>query len=207
MSFQTIEDEEWETYLYLRQLKRQWRMEMRKPIPSELLKIFPDSKSVIAEKIQEWQVVRDTLTRRIQKDLTHIKQLQSDDFSKWFLREWVKVTDGKKLLEAENHIERLKRLLRLGKKDKKPKDWITDEQKEMALAVPIEEVLDRNFRRTGRTIVTHCPFHDERSPSFTVYTDQNRYFCFGCQTAGDVINLIQELHNLKFKDAVLYLIA
>lgn len=50
-----------------------------------------------------------------------------------------------------------------------------------------------------------CPFHDERTPSFTVSGKRQRFHCFGCGESGDVIDFIKKLHNLSFKDAISYL--
>jgi DNA primase len=47
-----------------------------------------------------------------------------------------------------------------------------------------------------------CPFHDERSPSFTVRPAVGRYHCFGCGVDGDVISFLMELDHLSFSDAV-----
>ncbi|MCL1799891.1 MAG: relaxase domain-containing protein, partial [Promicromonosporaceae bacterium] len=50
-----------------------------------------------------------------------------------------------------------------------------------------------------------CPFHDEKTPSFTVRPSTGRYHCFGCNEHGDAIGFAQKAHNLRFMDAVNYL--
>lgn len=50
-----------------------------------------------------------------------------------------------------------------------------------------------------------CPFHTEKSPSFTIYLKDNSYYCFGCNKGGDVINFLQSLHKISFKEALAYL--
>lgn len=50
-----------------------------------------------------------------------------------------------------------------------------------------------------------CPFHDERTPSFSVNPVEKVYYCFGCQAAGDVFRFIQETDGLDFKETVEYL--
>ena len=47
-----------------------------------------------------------------------------------------------------------------------------------------------------------CPFHDERTPSFTLNPDKGLYKCFGCGAGGDVIKLYRELANATFSEAV-----
>ncbi len=47
-----------------------------------------------------------------------------------------------------------------------------------------------------------CPFHNEKTPSFSVVTDRQQYYCFGCHKGGGVINFVMEVENLPFRDAV-----
>ncbi len=47
-----------------------------------------------------------------------------------------------------------------------------------------------------------CPFHNEQKPSFTVYEDSQRYFCYGCGAKGDAIDFLIKIENLTFSQAV-----
>ena len=47
-----------------------------------------------------------------------------------------------------------------------------------------------------------CPFHNEKTGSFSVSQDKQMYYCFGCRKGGGVINFIMEIENLGFRDAV-----
>src|SRR5881227_3394286 len=47
-----------------------------------------------------------------------------------------------------------------------------------------------------------CPFHDERTPSFSVNAENKLYHCFGCQESGDAIRFVQETEGLDFRQAV-----
>ena len=47
-----------------------------------------------------------------------------------------------------------------------------------------------------------CPFHNERTGSFSVSQDKQMYYCFGCRKGGGVVNFIMEIENLGFRDAV-----
>ena len=62
-----------------------------------------------------------------------------------------------------------------------------------------------SLKRRGRTQVGLCPFHNEDTPSFTVYPDSESFYCFGCQVGGDVINFIRRIENLDYIDAVRFL--
>jgi len=58
------------------------------------------------------------------------------------------------------------------------------------------------LKRQGRRWVGLCPFHQERSPSFSVNAEEGLYYCFGCQRSGDAITFVRETEHLDFADAV-----
>ncbi len=58
------------------------------------------------------------------------------------------------------------------------------------------------LRRAGRYFKGRCPFHQEKTPSFVVYPDNQSYHCFGCQKNGDIFSFLMETENLTFRDAL-----
>ena len=60
-------------------------------------------------------------------------------------------------------------------------------------------------RRSGSNLFGLCPFHSEKTPSFSVSPDKQIYHCFGCGKGGGVINFIMEIENLSFPEAVEFL--
>ncbi len=62
-----------------------------------------------------------------------------------------------------------------------------------------------DLRRRGKTLTGLCPFHNEKTPSFTVYPDTQSYYCFGCGAGGDVITFIRNVENLDYIEAVKFL--
>ena len=60
-------------------------------------------------------------------------------------------------------------------------------------------------RRSGSNLFGLCPFHSEKTPSFSVSPDKQIYHCFGCGKGGSVIGFIMEIENLSFPDAVGFL--
>ncbi len=62
-----------------------------------------------------------------------------------------------------------------------------------------------NLKRAGRISKGLCPFHGEKTASFTVYPDTQSYYCFGCGNGGDVITFIKNIENLDYIDAVRFL--
>jgi DNA primase len=58
------------------------------------------------------------------------------------------------------------------------------------------------LRKVGRRFQGRCPFHDERTPSFSVNAEDGLYYCFGCQVKGDVFTFVQEMEHVDFPSAV-----
>ena len=58
------------------------------------------------------------------------------------------------------------------------------------------------LKRRGRNLTGLCPFHSEKTPSFTVYPDSQSFYCFGCQKGGSVFTFIQEIERLDFVESV-----
>jgi hypothetical protein len=58
------------------------------------------------------------------------------------------------------------------------------------------------LRRSGKELVGRCPFHDDRSPSFSVNPEKEKWHCFGCNAGGDAVTFVMRIENVGFKDAV-----
>lgn len=80
----------------------------------------------------------------------------------------------------------------------------------------VQEVLDRarvedvieefiNLRKRGANLLGLCPFHNEKTPSFTVSPSKNLYKCFGCGKAGNAVGFIMEHEHMSFPEALRYL--
>lgn len=69
---------------------------------------------------------------------------------------------------------------------------------------PIEEVVGQTvqLKRSGSNLFGLCPFHGEKTASFSVAPDKGIYYCFGCHKGGGVINFVMELEGLSYGDAV-----
>lgn len=77
----------------------------------------------------------------------------------------------------------------------------------------LEELRDRNdiegvissyvnLKRQGKLLKGLCPFHNEKTPSFTVYPDTHSFYCFGCGAGGEVITFIRRVENLDYVEAI-----
>ncbi len=70
--------------------------------------------------------------------------------------------------------------------------------------VDIVEVIDRRvkLKKTGKNYSARCPFHEEKTPSFSVSPDKQFYYCFGCGAGGNALGFVMDYENLEFPKAV-----
>ena len=75
---------------------------------------------------------------------------------------------------------------------------------ELLVRNPIEDVVGQyvTLRRSGSNLFGLCPFHGEKTASFSVAPDKGIYYCFGCHKGGGAINFMMELEGLSYPDAV-----
>ncbi len=80
----------------------------------------------------------------------------------------------------------------------------------------VDEILSRNeiealvssyvsLKRAGNTLKGLCPFHSEKSPSFTVFPSDNSFYCFGCGVGGNAITFVRQIEHMDYPDAVRFL--
>ena len=71
----------------------------------------------------------------------------------------------------------------------------------------IEDIISSHvqLKRAGSNLVGCCPFHSERTPSFTVFLNRENFYCFGCGAGGDVITFVMKMQNVDYITAVEYL--
>ncbi|NQU64489.1 MAG: DNA primase, partial [SAR324 cluster bacterium] len=86
--------------------------------------------------------------------------------------------------------------------------FISNDQKEQILkAVDIVQLVSGyvQLRPSGKNYLGLCPFHQEKTPSFTVSTTHQNYKCYGCGEYGDAIRFVMEMENFQFKEALQFL--
>ena len=78
---------------------------------------------------------------------------------------------------------------------------------ELRMRCDIEQIISSYtpLKRRGKNLVGLCPFHNEKTPSFTVYPESQSFFCFGCGAGGEVISFIRRAENLDYTEAVRFL--
>ncbi len=79
--------------------------------------------------------------------------------------------------------------------------------RELEARSPIEDIAAGyvQLKRRGKNLVGLCPFHNEKTPSFNLYPDNNSYYCFGCSNGGGVIQFVMNIERLDFPEAVRWL--
>ena len=75
---------------------------------------------------------------------------------------------------------------------------------ELRNANPIDSVISSyvQLKKRGRNLICNCPFHSEKTPSFTVFPDTQSFYCFGCGAGGDIFTFVMKAENLDFMEAV-----
>ncbi len=75
---------------------------------------------------------------------------------------------------------------------------------ELKMHCDIESVISSyvQLKRRGRILVGLCPFHSEKTGSFTVYPENQSFYCFGCGAGGDAIGFIRRIENLEYVEAI-----
>lgn len=126
-----------------------------------------------------------------------------DDFGKWFLEQvFDRLLEGSELQQVERDLSSMCFQLRRaeGKIPKRTK-W-EDQYEKATTRIEIAHVVQHylkvdNFRRN-----VPCPFHEDKTPSMKVYTDSNRFVCFGCDSRGSPIDFVMQIENCPFREAV-----
>lgn len=82
-----------------------------------------------------------------------------------------------------------------------------DQIKEIKERANIVDIISNyvNLRKSGENFVGLCPFHNEKTPSFTVSEKKGVFHCFGCGAGGDVISFLTRIRNESFNDTIRYL--
>lgn len=78
-----------------------------------------------------------------------------------------------------------------------------DKVSEIKNAADIVEVVSESvvLKKTGKNYVGLCPFHSEKTPSFTVSPEKQIFYCFGCSTGGNVFSFLKKHDGISFPDA------
>jgi DNA primase len=81
-----------------------------------------------------------------------------------------------------------------------PRDFIDD----LIARSDIVDIIDARvkLKKAGKNHQACCPFHNEKSPSFSVSQEKQFYYCFGCGAKGNIISFLMEFDRLEFPEAI-----
>ena len=172
----------------------------------EALALSEGAKEMFEDKIDELRgVLADLEKFRSETQLGLIEKEKDPEYAAKYDIEL------SKLLVEDTYSDQKKKVMARLKKFNRLFDTATDTvpdcykrifDLDVVRSVPISELIDVAGGRVsgGRTTI-HCPFHDEKTPSFVIFHDNNHAHCFGCGWHGDNIKLIMDLEGLTFPQA------
>lgn len=207
IDIRTRPDED-EDHAFYFELESEWKKSLPKYSDKELLEIFPETKEIIPKKIKE---CKRTIRRKENEVVAALKSMQAlnpDGFSKWFCEEVIKLFLMPSLVKLEKNLCKLNNMQNLLNPSEQKNDHYEFREKiEKAKQFPIEELARSKLEliQVGRNWKGLCPFHNEKTPSFYLFSDSNRYKCFGCNNGGSIIDLTMALYECDFKTAVMML--
>lgn len=83
----------------------------------------------------------------------------------------------------------------------------SEAQIEQAKSVPLEKIFPNPLRKVGGRLVGRCVFHQDKLPSFTIYPQQNSFYCYSCNQGGDIIKFVELKEQCSFREAIKYLLS
>lgn len=193
----------------------QWRKEMReRDFGREILEsmTYEGAKEILAPSFENAITARHDLGKIYKRIVKHVSKYYAPDTAEHdlavqlscllsFDREYEAVQ--KRLKDLERYWRHNESQKFLGKFNHKAHIYDWDNLIARAKAVPIETLLKNPCKRSGNArLTTLCVFHEERTPSLTIFTSTNTFYCFGCSARGDVINFYQMYFGVDFLEAV-----
>lgn len=190
---------------------KRYKSPPRNPESKTIAYFAENLRLIIPEKIKELMIRQDEVLLKYKDDIARIEALaksgEIDKTTEYF---------GNYLAELD-FVEYvvinkwLRYYLRLATKIEPQGSWIR-QAKELvdmeeligrAKQHPIEEMYDGDLRVNGQRLIGRCPFHNERTPSFTIFREDNHFYCFGCNKTGDAIDFYMLKNKVEsLKEAV-----
>lgn len=173
-------------------------------------------REMIPEKVKELMERQDELLKWYREATESIdkkvRNKEIDETAEYFATSMIELN----FMEYAVINKWLKYYLRLAGKVAPERPWITqnvleqgitDEQLAQAKEHPIEDMYDGWLRVNGQRLIGRCPFHEEKTPSFVIFTDDNHFYCFGCHKHGDALDFYMWKNKIEYLgDAVKALI-
>ena len=167
----------------------------------EWLNIFPEFKEMIPDKIKELAIERDIVVKEANRKISLIEKHGQTSLGRWFYGEWVRTNEVETVKRLTLEIKRFEWLKYLAGTKEKSK---FEEKVLLAREYPILDLVLKHviLKKHGKDWFGLCPFRKEKTPSFSVITKDNFFYCFGCQESGSGIDFIMKIEELSFRRAV-----
>lgn len=163
----------------------------------ERIKLFDNWQTICRDKIKEFKKEIKEIETENSKILESI--IPVDEFTFWFIEQILLIKSEDKLKLYKKQITFYSYLLNPNRRAS-----FTEADKEMVKDIPMQEVCEMYGIDVKRNKCL-CPFHEEKTSSFSINPKTNRYKCFGCNEGGDTINFVMKMDNINFKEAVIKL--
>ncbi len=186
------------------QLEIEWKNSLPKFDIPQLLKYFPEGKKLIREKLEQniEQYRKDAIElKRIEQEGYDVIFRKSPKENEWFWNIVLEVMFLEPLRQSERKLKRDLFYLSLLKGHPATKG-ITPENILKAKEYLLTDMYSGTLKRNKNLLVGVCPFHIEKTGSFTIYEKENNWHCFGCGVGGDSIDFVMKQQNISFIDAV-----
>jgi len=177
----------------------------------ELAATFPEAKEILERTIKERTQERDDFLKEIIQYRKKVRSIQKENnFEEFFYTFWAELYVEYFYLPE---VVGLDKIIKLSKyqlsffRDNK-KAVKTYENRERAVIQAKEQPIEYLYqfqkpRMMGNRMMAICPFHNEHSPSFVLYIDQNKFHCFGaCGASGDAIDFVMKLEHITFDEVI-----
>ena len=184
--------------------ERIWRDQQKDYTPLELAEIFPESKHLLLRSLNKKVKENRLKVQKLNEDIieTNNKRHRAPEDQKWIYNH---TTDNMKetVKDLEKEIKRDVFFISAIKNNRpQGEDKITVQDIARAKEFPIDGLYIGHLYKHGNTLTGLCPFHLEKSASFTIYKKTNRFYCFGCNAGTDAIDFVKKQRNCEFLEAV-----
>ena len=166
---------------------------------NEACNIFPHDEiiSILTENIRAATSTLQQLGRAQKQYARDVSSVPDDE--KWFYQ-FLQEEIAERIKEQRRKIARFEtRRTLLQQPSRRHNSYDIEGIKEQ---VPIDTFLESGRSQQGNRRFYPCPIHNEKTPSFCWYLDNNSWYCFGCHEGGSVIDLYMKLHDVDAKKAI-----
>lgn len=209
-----ISDEEFAEFEFLLKEEKAWKESQKNYSFRELMQIFPEAITaarrglkarlkIYKEKLRkvgdyEQDYYDNVISEAPWQEREALQEQSNKDFEE-VRKKWT--SKIKTIMFNLSHLDELQ-----GKIQPKKMGGATEEEIARAKEISILNFYDGKLQKHGQRGVGLCPFVHEKTPSFTIYLDQNSFFCYSCGSGGSVIDFIMRQRNVEFLDAVKFLL-